>query len=111
MRLVLWLLLQAYKAKDRTKYFYVEHWITLLESTGIMGNPLMGKQFRWSHGTKAEEAPHSVVEASHTIQQACSLQHEPWVRVSSEVLGFQCMPELQSICRFALTRMPISPQD
>ena len=41
--LVLWLLLQAYKAKDRTKYFYVEHWVTLLESTGILGNPHMGE--------------------------------------------------------------------
>eukprot|EP00983_Pelagomonas_calceolata_P014364 457934-Pelagomonas_calceolata.AAC.1 len=36
-----WELLQAtfklYKAKDRTKMFWIEHWIALLESTNLLG--------------------------------------------------------------------------
>jgi len=36
-----WDLLSAsfhlYKAKDRTKMFWVEHWIALLESTNLLG--------------------------------------------------------------------------
>lgn len=37
-----WDLLNAtfklYKAKDKTKYFWIEHWIILLEAVGLMGS-------------------------------------------------------------------------
>lgn len=37
-----WDLLNAtfklYKAKDKTKYFWIEHWVTLLEAIGLMGS-------------------------------------------------------------------------
>jgi hypothetical protein len=32
---------KVYKAKDRTKYFWIEHWSTLLESARLLG-PVTG---------------------------------------------------------------------
>ena len=29
---------KVYKAKDKTKYFYIEHWIAFLESTQLLGS-------------------------------------------------------------------------
>ncbi|KAF5826985.1 hypothetical protein DUNSADRAFT_1559 [Dunaliella salina] len=82
-----WDLLQAvfkvYKAKDRTKMFWIEHWMALLESTNLLG-------------------PHTVVDELKRRQRAVSLMFGDFLEALarlSEVLSPPTGAELSAFAR------------
>lgn len=60
---------KLYKAKDKTKYFWIEHWIALLEATNLMG----------SHtGRSVSVSMFNVADAASTLTAAeCSAYKHP----------------------------------